>query len=125
LWWRGESWNGLPTVSRRAPELEEMAAVVLGVLGKKRAGTRMEWKDRELVLLLNQKIEGEGTCMGNATAAARWRRQSRGTAWRAHKRAREGELEWRSGWGRRVERLGAGGGAGKRPRCCTWSGKRR
>jgi hypothetical protein len=53
LWWHGESWNGLPTASRRAPELEEMAVVVLGVLGKKRAGTRMEWKDRELVLLLN------------------------------------------------------------------------
>jgi hypothetical protein len=125
LWWRWESWSGLPTASRRAPELEEMAAVVLGVLGKKRAGTRMEWKDRKLVLLLNQKIEGEGTCTGNATAAVRWRRQSRGTAWRARKRAREGELERRSGWGRRVERLGAGGGAGERPRRSTWLRKQR
>jgi hypothetical protein len=34
LWWCGENWSGLPTANRRAPELEEMAAVVLGVPGK-------------------------------------------------------------------------------------------
>jgi hypothetical protein len=50
LWWCGESCSGLPTASRRAPELEEMAAVVLGVPGKKRAGTRMEWEEGEPVL---------------------------------------------------------------------------
>jgi hypothetical protein len=43
----------------------------------------MEWKDRELVLLWNQERESEGACTGDATAAARWRRQSRRTAWRA------------------------------------------
>jgi hypothetical protein len=85
----------------------------------------MELKDRELVLLWNQKRESEGACTGDATAAARWRQQSRGTAWRARKRAREGKLERRSGWGRHVEKLRTGGGAGERPRLSTWPGKRR
>jgi hypothetical protein len=58
----------------------------------------MDWGERELVLLLNQKRGGEGACTGSATAAARWRRQSRGTAWHARERAREEELERRSGW---------------------------
>jgi hypothetical protein len=30
----------------------------------------MEWKDRELVLLWNQKRESEGACTGDATAVA-------------------------------------------------------
>jgi hypothetical protein len=34
LWWCREGWSELSTANRRAPELEEMAAVVLGVLGK-------------------------------------------------------------------------------------------
>jgi hypothetical protein len=55
LWWCGEDWSGLPTANRRAPEMEEMAAVVLGVPGNQRAGTGMEWEGREAVLLLNQK----------------------------------------------------------------------
>jgi hypothetical protein len=71
LWWCGEGWSGLPTANRRAPELEEMAAVVLGVPGKKKVETGMEWGERELVLLLNQKRGGEGACTGSATAAAR------------------------------------------------------
>jgi hypothetical protein len=83
----------------------------------------MEWGERELVLLLNQKRGGEGACTGSATVAARWQRQSRETAWHARERAREEELERRSGWERRVERLGAGGGAGERPRLSTWPGK--
>jgi hypothetical protein len=41
--------------NRRAPEMEEMAAVVLGVPGNQRAETGMEWEEREVVLLLNQK----------------------------------------------------------------------
>jgi hypothetical protein len=57
----------------------------------------MEWGERELVLLLNQKRGGEGACTGSATAAARWRWQSRGMAWHVRKRAREEELERRSG----------------------------
>jgi hypothetical protein len=85
----------------------------------------MEWEERELVLLLNQKRWGEGACTGSAMAAARWRRQGRRTAWHARERAREEELERRSGWGRRMERLGAGGGAGERLRLGTWPGKRR
>jgi hypothetical protein len=40
-------------------------------------------------------------------------RQSCGAAWHARERAREVELERCSGWGRRVELLGAGGGAGE------------
>jgi hypothetical protein len=55
LWCYGKSCSGLPTASRRAPESEGMAAVVLGVPGRKRAGARMEWEDRDIVLLLNQK----------------------------------------------------------------------
>jgi hypothetical protein len=55
LWWCGEDWRGLPTANRRAPEMEEMAAVVLGVPGNQRAETGMEWEEREVVLLLNQK----------------------------------------------------------------------
>jgi hypothetical protein len=55
LWWCGEGWSGLPMVDRRAPELEEMAVVVLGVPGNPRAETGMEWEEREVVLLLNQK----------------------------------------------------------------------
>jgi hypothetical protein len=39
LWWCGEDWSGLPTADRRVPELEGMAAVVLGVPGNQRAGT--------------------------------------------------------------------------------------
>jgi hypothetical protein len=53
LWWCGEDWSGLPTADRRAPELEEMAAVVLGVLGNQRAETGMELEEGEVVLLLN------------------------------------------------------------------------
>jgi hypothetical protein len=45
----------LPTANRRALEMEEMAAVVLGVPGNQRAETGMEWEEREVVLLLNQK----------------------------------------------------------------------
>jgi hypothetical protein len=55
LWWRGDDWRGLPTANRRALEMEEMAAVVLGVPGNQRAETGMEWEEREVVLLLNQK----------------------------------------------------------------------
>jgi hypothetical protein len=55
LWWCGEDWRVLPTVNRRAPEMEEMTAVVLGVPGYQRAETGMEWEEREVVLLLNQK----------------------------------------------------------------------
>jgi hypothetical protein len=55
LSWCGEDWRGLPTANRRAPEMEEMAAVVLGVPGNHRAETGMEWEEREVVLLLNQK----------------------------------------------------------------------
>jgi hypothetical protein len=55
LWWCGEDWSGLPTANRRAPEMEEMATVVLGVPGNQRAETGMEWEEREVVLLLNQK----------------------------------------------------------------------
>jgi hypothetical protein len=40
-----------------------------------------------------------GQCHGNGE----YRQQSCGTAWRAHKRAREEKLERRSGWGRCVE----------------------
>jgi hypothetical protein len=55
LWWCEEDWRGLPTANRRAPEMEEMAAVVLGVPGNQRAETEMEWEGREAVLLLNWK----------------------------------------------------------------------
>jgi hypothetical protein len=55
-----------------------------------------------------------------------WRRDGGGRATGrrgTRERAREEELERRSGWERRVERLGAGGGAGERPRLSTWPGK--
>jgi hypothetical protein len=51
----GLEGGGLPMANRRAPELEEMAAVVLGVPGNQRAETGMEWEEREAVLHLNQK----------------------------------------------------------------------
>jgi hypothetical protein len=40
-------------------------------------------------------------------------RAALGLAWRARERAREEELGWCSGWGRRVEARAAGGGAGE------------
>jgi hypothetical protein len=55
LWWCGEDWRRLPTANRGAPEMEEMTAVMLGVPGNQRAETEMEWEEREVVLLLNQK----------------------------------------------------------------------
>jgi hypothetical protein len=51
----GRIGRGLPTTNRRAPEMEEMAAVVLGVPGNQRAETGTEWEEREVALLLNQK----------------------------------------------------------------------
>jgi hypothetical protein len=38
--------------------------VVFSALGDWRAKERMEWEERELVLLLNQKRGGEGACTG-------------------------------------------------------------
>jgi hypothetical protein len=84
----------------------------------------MEWEEGDVLLLLNQRREGEGACTGNVTARASWQRQSRRTAWRTREKAREGKLERRSGWGRCVEQLGAGGGAGERPRRSTWPWRR-
>jgi hypothetical protein len=93
--------------------------------GQEESRNKNGMERQETSAALEPKNRGRGDVHGQWHGAARWRRQSRGTAWRACKRAREGELERRSGWGRRVERLGAGGGAGERPRRSTWPGKRR
>jgi hypothetical protein len=55
----------------------------LAAWGEWRAKERVEWKERELVTLLSQKRGGEGRARAFVTAAARWRRQSRGAAWHA------------------------------------------
>jgi hypothetical protein len=50
--------------NRRSPEWKKEAAVVFWALGDWRAKERVEWKERELVLLFNQKRGGEGACTG-------------------------------------------------------------
>jgi hypothetical protein len=40
-------WGGLPTASRRAPELREEVAVVFGALGVHGKGKRAEWEGLE------------------------------------------------------------------------------
>jgi hypothetical protein len=62
-----------------------------------------------------------GQCHGDGEVAAAELRDGMARA----QEGQGGKLERRSGWGRRVEKLGTGGGAGERPRCSTWPGKRR
>jgi hypothetical protein len=124
MWWCGEDWKGVAHDEQKgAGDGGDGGGGARGSgQSKSRNGNGMGREGSSTALEPEEMRRGAHT--GNAMAMARWRRQSRGTAWRARKRAREGELERRSGWGRRVEKLGTGGGAGERPRCSTWPGKR-
>jgi hypothetical protein len=100
-------------VTRGSPAKKKKAAVVFRALGDWRAKERVEWEERELVLLLNQNRRGVGGVHGRRRRRRGGGRQSRGATWHARERAREEELGRGSGWRRRVEARAAGGGAGE------------
>jgi hypothetical protein len=82
-----------PTASRRSPEWKKEAAVVFWTLVDWRSNEQVEWKERELVLLLNQKRGGEGACIGSCCDGEVV--GGRRLGWRgARERAREEELGW-------------------------------
>jgi hypothetical protein len=65
--------------------------VVFEALGDWRAKERVEWEERELVLLLNQKRGGEGVCTGRCCGGE----VADGRA--AGRRGGEGSRRWRRG----------------------------
>jgi hypothetical protein len=84
--------GGSSAVTRGSPAKKKERQWCLAAWGEWRAKERVEWKERELVTLLSQKRGGEGCARAFATVAVRWWWQSRGAAWHARERAREGRL---------------------------------
>jgi hypothetical protein len=109
--WEADSGGPRRTESRRSGGRGRRWC--LAVWGEWREKERVEWKERQLVMLLSQKRGGEGGRAGRLLRQRGGGRQSRGAAWHARERAREEKLGRCSGWGRCVEAKAAGGGAGE------------
>jgi hypothetical protein len=85
--------------------------VVLGAPGARGKEKRGKWIECGLLVLLGSRGKEEEHARARDTAAARWRRQSRGATWHAQERAREEELGRWSASKCRVGFARAGGGA--------------